>query len=118
MDRSFSTIIFVAFLRGGCADAPSKSDDTWGPTLADYSLTHLTICPLHQVPLNDAFEPISAGRRHFTMDYYETARKEFPVSMRHLDDYNATKAYVRYCPKCRDAEDAFHKRTIAAASKE
>ena len=117
MDRRLSSIIIAALLCTGCADTPQESKDAWGPTLADYSLPYLTVCPLHQVPLNEAFEPVSAGRQHFTMDYYETARMEFPVAMRYLDDQSAQRGYVRYCPKCRDAEDAFHKRTIAAASK-
>lgn len=63
-----------------------------------------TICPLHDVPLEEGVEPIDSAHISWHPSYFEARTKTFPMAHTgDITDSEAEKALVVFCPECRKA---------------
>lgn len=103
MDRRTLPACLTLFVLFGCAVTRPKPPPQSEILKVGWNID---TCPVHNVKLIEAVEPLSIGKRCMIDSEYASTRKtSFPYAMTDMGhDGNEYYWVAHYCPKCREAE--------------
>ncbi len=100
--RRFATALCTFVVASGCG---ANRGTTVKKQLDLRTVNDVTICPLHDVALQEGVEPITAAHISWDFNYFQARNERFPLANTgDITDNEAAEALVMFCPECRKAK--------------